>query len=668
MRTVFIAALVVVACGGEESEPQAAGGSGASPEGAGAVLPCPAGELLLDDGGCAAAGVPEDGCGSGFVHDDATCAAPVPTCGPGSYAFVGERSCRVLGTPAAGKWGDIVVAGDTQYVDGAFSGANNGSASAPWTTIQQAVAAAADGAVVAVAAGTYVEAVFIDRPITLWGIGAAAVSIDGGASPAIYVNGATAEVRGVSLTGAMGANVVNATDVVLRDVRVHDCAGRGIVVFPDASVSVESSLVESVTDLGIAAQGGDVTLVDSVIRDVAPLATGEWGAGLVAWSSLVSTQSIVVRRSIVERTYSFGISVHDGVDTLVEDTLVRDVEVTPVNGDNGTGLAQSWPDNTETRASLTVRRSVFERLHQQGVVLHGGDATIERVTVRDCVPPNTEDEWGAGIGIMAIDEAGRAPSHAIVRESTVDDAHRVGVELWGGVADLERVLVRRPRMKSNGQHGFGVLASSQPNSGLSSGLTWRGGRIEDAHQGGLTIMGSPATIESVAVVNTHPDEHGALGVGIAVLTDYITTIRASAEMTHVVVDGAHAGGIVVGGADLTLSDAVVRNIQKQPNVNDFGDGIGAAATIVWLPGYLPTTLTLTRATIESVPRAGISNFGATVSLRDTLLECNAIQLDGEPIEGNPFHFSDEGNNDCGCADSREPCKVLTTNIQPPLSF
>ena len=102
--------------------------------------------------------------------------------------------------------------------------------------------------------------------------------------------------------------------------------------------------------------------------------------------------------------------------------------------------------------------------------------------------------------------------------------------------------------------------------------------------------------------------------------------------------------------------------------DDFGDGIGAAATIVWLPGYLPTTLTLTRATIENVPRAGVSNFGASVIVRDTLLECNAIDLDGEPFEGNPFRFSDEGNNDCGCTDNRGPCKVLTTNIEPPLSL
>jgi hypothetical protein len=100
-------------------------------------------------------------------------------------------------------------------------------------------------------------------------------------------------------------------------------------------------------------------------------------------------------------------------------------------------------------------------------------------------------------------------------------------------------------------------------------------------------MGSTATIDAVAVLDTQPNGNGAMGVGIAVITSYITADPASAEMTHVVVDGAHAGGIVVAGGDLELEDAFVRNVDKQPNVDDFGDGIGAAATIVLLRATCP---------------------------------------------------------------------------------
>jgi hypothetical protein len=612
--------------------------------------------------------VPPDGCATGFAHEDAGCVAVLPgaPCEPGSYALVGERACRTLGVPAAGKWGDIAVESDTQHVDASFGGTSTGSAAAPWKTIQSAVAAATDGAIVAVAAGTYSENLVIDRTLTLWGIGAAAVSIEGGTGAAIRIDAGAVEVRGVAVTGMSGLSI--GSDAALREVRVHDCAGHGIDVGAGGSVSMEASLVEGVVEYGIAAPGGDVTVVDSVVRDVAPSATGEWGAGLLAWSALMDKQTVVVRRSIIERTHTFGISVQDAVDTVVEDTLVRDVEVRPADGEHGIGIYQWWADTSSSRASLTVSGSVLEHLHAHGVVSWGGDTAIERITVRDIAAPDTMDEWGAGIGIMSIDEADRTSGVGSVRQSTVDDAHRIGIELWGSQAELERVLVRRPRMKSDGLHGFGVFASSQLVSGLTSRLTLRGARIEEAHQGGLTVMGSTGTADALAVLNTQPNGMGAMGVGVAVITSYITGDTASADMTHVVVDGAHAGGIVVGGGDLIVSDALVRSIHKQPNVDDFGDGIGAAASIVWLPGYIPTTLSLTRATIEGVPRAGVSNFGASISIRDTLLECNAIDLDGEVFEDEPFRFDNQGNNDCGCGESRVDCKVLTTNIQPPLSL
>lgn len=59
----------------------------------------------------------------------------------------------------------------TVYVDDAYAGgANDGSESRPWTTIQQAIDAAADGAVIAIAEGSYVADVEIDnKRVRLWG-------------------------------------------------------------------------------------------------------------------------------------------------------------------------------------------------------------------------------------------------------------------------------------------------------------------------------------------------------------------------------------------------------------------------------------------------------------------------------------------------------------------
>lgn len=120
---------------------------------------CEPGELETPDG-CVPAGVPEDACGVGFVHDgDGGCMPVLPSerCAFGTMAIPGESACRAVGDCGAGSWGDIPVGADTQFVDASFQGTSDGSEAAPWTRINDAHAAADAGAIVAVAAGRYVE-------------------------------------------------------------------------------------------------------------------------------------------------------------------------------------------------------------------------------------------------------------------------------------------------------------------------------------------------------------------------------------------------------------------------------------------------------------------------------------------------------------------------------
>ncbi|MEQ9317757.1 MAG: right-handed parallel beta-helix repeat-containing protein [Polyangiaceae bacterium] len=674
-------ALLTVACGGEEPVDPPTGGTGGNGGGggqggsgyvseAGAMLDCPDGGWLDAGGACLPPGVQADGCGEGFSFEDGACFAVLPDtpCGPGTFAIPGETSCHGFDACGSGTFGDIPTDVGTQHVNATFGGASDGSAGAPWTTIQQAVNAAADGAVVAVAAGTYAEAVTIDHPVALWGVCGDEVTIDGGDSPALSIVGATGvEVRGVALTGQTGATLDNAPDATFEDVWIHDTTEQGLGVNQGSGVVVTASLIENANGYGIAAPIGEVEVVQSSIRDIGPTPAGDWGNGLLAWGSFADTQRIVFRQSLIERCRSFGIAVQAVTDTVVEDTLVRDVDVSASIGGDGMGLWQLWTDGDGERASLTVQRSVFERLHSSGIAVWGGDALIEDTTVRDVAPQMTAGEWGAGIRLFSNGEGTGAAPTGIVRRSTVDRGHRVGVELWAAEGELEQILVRDPGPKTDGAHGFGIIAFVHDATLETSQLTIRGGRIERARQGALVISGSTATIDSLAVLDTQPTGTGSLGVAVSVLTEWMTGVAASAEMSQLVVDGTHAGGIVVGGGDLTVSDVVVRNVKKQVDVDDFGDGIGASSTIVWIPDVLPTTLDVTRATISGVPRAGISNFGAEVSVSDTFLDCNAIDLDGENLDVD-FVFTDAGGNDCGCGDERTECKVLTTDIEPPFGF
>jgi hypothetical protein len=680
---LLASAYVAAGCGGDDSEtsPPGTGGSGATggsggqggsvTSSAGAVLPCDPGELLAEDGSCLAPGIGVDECSAGFEHEDAACSAILPAspCGPGTHALPGETQCHAVGSCGSGSWGDIPVDANTQYVDQSFGGASDGSAGAPWTSIQQGIATAADGAIVAVAAGSY-PAVTIDHAVQLWGVCADDVAIAGGSQPAVTVNaGLSAHIEGVSLSGGDLGLALNSTSAVTaRRLWIHDTGAPGLQASGETTaLTLEESLIENVVEFGVAAPLGQVTIVDSTIRDVASNSAGDWGAGLLAWGSFASPQAIVIQRSVIERTHSYGVAVQAVTDTSIEDCLIRDVELNSF-GAVGTGIWQLWTDGDGARATMSIQGSVLERLHASGIAIWGGDASIDRTTVRDIDPPTTIGEWGAGIRFYSNGEGSNAPPIGLVTRSTVDRAHRAGIELWAAEAELERVLVRQPRTKTDGQHGFGVIAFDHVDTLEPSLLSWRGGRIEGASQGGVVISGASGSLDGVAVLDTQPTGTGSFGVGISVITDFLTGVPADAVLSRVVVDGAYAGGIVVGGGDLAVTDALVRNVKKQVNVDDFGDGIGAAATIVWLPGILPTSMSVVRATIEGVPRAGVSNFGASVTIEGTRLDCNSIDLDGEVVDDEPFAFDDQGGNECGCGAERWDCKVLTTNIDPPFAL
>src|SRR5262245_22708122 len=108
--------------------------------------------LPLADGSCVRPGIPPDGCAPGFVHDGEYGCEPIlpeAPCPAGLMAVPGESACRAVKACGQGRWGDIAVDASTEYVDGAYTGGqNDGSEAHPWTTISEAVMAAAPGALI----------------------------------------------------------------------------------------------------------------------------------------------------------------------------------------------------------------------------------------------------------------------------------------------------------------------------------------------------------------------------------------------------------------------------------------------------------------------------------------------------------------------------------------
>ncbi|XYI01547.1 right-handed parallel beta-helix repeat-containing protein [Sorangium sp. So ce1128] len=337
-------------------------------------MPCPPGQLALEDGHCQPAGVPPEACGAGFVADgDGGCAAILPDeeCPKGRMAIPGDTSCREVAPCGNGPWGDILVKPNTQYVDQAYAGGeSDGTSARPWTTIQRGIDAAEGGAIVAVAAGSYVEDVVIaGKAVRLWGRCPGLVEIRGTGQQrgAVEVHrSATAgiEIRSLAITGAqVGMIIRGARDVTIEQVWVHDVVDLGIDVedaYGPTSVALRGSLIEQNHDVGVFVAGSDATIEATVVRATQPSSDGTEGTGILVRYNLDTDERarVTVRACLVEQNHDAGVLVV-GSDATIEDTVVRATHPSS-GGTYGGGIVVHYDPDTGERASVAVRACLVE--------------------------------------------------------------------------------------------------------------------------------------------------------------------------------------------------------------------------------------------------------------------------------------------------------------------
>lgn len=594
--------------------------SGASPPAASSdagAQGCQPGELSLDDGTCQPAGIPPEMCGAGFASDgNRGCSAILPPgpCPKGLMAVPGETQCHEVAPCADGDYGDIPVEASTQFVSAAYAGgASDGSRSKPWTTIGDGVKVAAPGAIVAIAAGSYGEDVVISgKRVRLWGRCPRLVEIVGtGAAFAaveIEVNADGSEVRALAVRGnGSGLALSGSKGVAVDSVWVHDTARRGIDV--------------------------DDTL---------------------------GATRISVNRSLVERARDDGVFV-SGPDALIEATVVRDTQPRASDQTSGRGIQIQNDPATLGHATATVRGSVVEGNREMGIVVDGSDVTIEGTVVRSTLPLASDQHYGRGIDIQDS-----PPTHTrasvTVRGSAVESNRDVGVAVIGSDATIEATVVRGTQPLASDQRlGIGIVAQGDLSTRAHASVTVRACLIEENRDVGVAVVGSDATIEATIVRGTQPqasDQRG--GVGVQIQDDAQTRDRASTTVRACRVEQSRHAAIVVKNADATIDATLVRATEVQASDGAFGDGIAV------LQDRSVASAQVTGTRIETSARAGLSNFGASVTLSSTTFECNTIDLDGEKNAGSDFSFdTGAGGNACGCGGMATACEALSSGLQPP---
>jgi hypothetical protein len=665
--------IAVVACGDDADTRDGAGGSG------GTVPPpvgCAPGEVVPDDGGCRPAGIPPGACAPGFEpHEVEGCVAVMPSsgCAAGQMAMPGETACREPSPCAAGRWGDIPIDASTIHVDAAYVGTSTGTAAQPHSTIQAAIDAAgarADVPLVAVAAGIYQENLDVRAPVRIRGVCARLVDVRATSTTAFgaIVVGESASgsaIGGISVTGPRAGIDVTEAEVTLEDLWIHDTGDNGLQVVngaETAGVVLRNSLVERAKQVGVVALGARIGVERSSIRETRPDASGEFGRGFVALSHPeVGTRSVVaVSGSVLEGNMEIGIDVA-GSDADIEASLVHDTRSRTLDGLLGHGIFARDDPATGEKAVVAVRASVVRNNRAVGVFLTSADVTVATTVVAGTIPPDGDKKFGRGISAER-DPLTTLPVALTLRDSLVVGNTDIGVFVAGASATIEGTAIRGTLPSAaDGGHGWGLVAMAYPTDGTRSSLVVGSSTIADNHGLGVLVTGSDAVFESTAVRDTKPQlNNGELGRGIGVQLSDVDGAPSLVSIRDSLVERCYELGIFVVSSEVELASTRIDSIAARPSDGLFGDGLSLWSTTT------PARVVVEESEVAHAGRAGIASFGGLVEMRDTVLECNAIDLDAEVFADLQAEFVDRGANVCGCSGATRACVAQSSGLAPPM--
>jgi hypothetical protein len=508
---------LVVACG-QEPATSAAPPVAAKP--APADNPCADGFALDSDGACIDAPAPaacpggtrprlgsstcepvgwQSSCPAGTKRDASgfACmdAAPAAPCAGATREAQDQASCVPVGDctgpfPPAGA---IVV--DASLSDGQVDATHV-------RTLSAGVAAAADGATVAVAAGTYDDAVTLTKHVTLVGRCAASVEIRspaGSMKPGIDVRTTGVTVRGLTLTGHV----------------------KGIAVAVNAAATVEDVVVRGARHSGLYVEGGRATIRGTKVEDTRPQADRRGGFDLAV--------GVGGEASLFDSTLSGGVQgvLAGGADTKVALTRVVITKQAP-NADSeirATGMA------VVSGARVTVAQSVIRDLVGDGaaVVQEDGVVDLTDTIVRDV---HVGGAAARGYGLLAM-----LGGHLVVRSSQISAIERAAVLVRDQGSSLE-------------------LVASTVRGPNGNGATPPPGLISDGKGAGVSVVGkAKASLDSVAILGTwgisaYADTGGALEMK-----------RSFVDAPRGFEGGdparGYASGLNVNGATAVVSDVTV---------------------------------------------------------------------------------------------------------------
>ncbi len=554
-----------------------------------------------------------------------------------------ESACATLGAECSEseRFAPAPIGTDALYVDGMARTPGDGSRTAPFRSLADAIAAASAGATILLAPGRYEGAIAIDRDVTLVGACAGATElaaidasdstgaidvtsarlalsnlhITAPARPAISARNATLAIDGVIVRNARGAGLLTSGGAIdARLLAVEDVIAG--TVLPGRGISADRTMVTLDRSRVAIAAGGAI------------IVTGE-GAVLHATNLIVSKGTYTSSEQPGR-----GISVTRDATGTLERVYVIGATDSAVLVADGAELMATYVVVEDTRKPyLTVPGSAID-------VDNGAHARFEKLLVIDGESPgvlcnDAELELEDAVLIGPEHGPSSASSDAIATtEGGRLTARRIAVVGHGSAITfnsgatgiLSDVLVARTYVQ-----GFALEAGSEVSVGRLLMREARGGiRIEG---------GSTFTCDDCDVRTGRPEaDSGRFGRGVEIGD-------STASFDRLRIADAYDSGLLAYHSGLTVRDLVIADPHTSPC---------AISGCTELPGGFGVALESGHATIDSfsisgAPLCGLL-IGGEAELAHGVVERNGIgvcmQLADYDVArlGDDVRYLDNGRN------------------------
>ncbi|MBW2733550.1 MAG: right-handed parallel beta-helix repeat-containing protein, partial [Deltaproteobacteria bacterium] len=578
------------------------------------VQECPGGLLDAADGTCKPIGAPTT-CVDGWTWVGGYCQPilPTQTCPAGTMQLMGEATCQPIRACGDAPYGDIQLPANALHVDQAYdAGGSDGTADRPYTTLGSALAAAPEGATIAIAAGSYKEHLIIGKAVVFEGRCPQLVTIEGqGTNPTLELQADTT-LRGLTLTG--GGSGLRSVDVAvtLEGVAIIGCAGEGLAA-QGGSVTLMHSLIAENHHCGADLRGAHVTMEKTVVRDTRSDAAGVGGMGIQSLSTPGKDGELTLNDCVVASNISAGILV-EGSDLTLNRTLIRSTQSLAANQGQGLGIQALATANAA--AQVTINDSLLADNAGVGLLLSGSKGTLKRTVIAHTTSP-AGGLGGAAIQVIFGSERGKLD----IEDSLLVDNPNVSLAIAGSDVTLQRTVVRdtRPQAKDNNA-GIGVQSGFGIQGEPSSTITLTNCLVAHNRNLGMGFWGAKVTLERTIVRDTKPQlSNQKYGSGIRVSP--LGAQPSELTLRRSVLANNHVAGIFADGrSKVLLERSVVRDTQAQVYDGKYGHGIVG----------IQSSVTLQDSLVERNRYMGINLFGSEATVNRSIIRDTLSRLsDGE---------------------------------------